>query len=82
MSRGPWKRENTQTKRVTSIDELPAICTPADAGLLIGFAPEYVSRLAAAGVIRAFKLGGRWRIRRDDLKAFIDRQAELATAGR
>lgn len=82
MSRGPWRRETQQVRRVTSIDELPAICTPADAGLLLGFAPEYVSRLAAVGAIRAFKIGGRWRLRRDDLQAFIDRQAELAAAGR
>lgn len=82
MSRGPWRREGQQVRRITSIDELPAICTPVDAGLLLGFAPEYVSRLAAVGAIQAFKLGGRWRIRREDLQSFITRQAELATAGR
>lgn len=43
--------------------------------------PEYVTRLCAAGTLRAKKLGNRWRIHPEDLAAFMrgaDAQAPAA----
>lgn len=80
MSRGPWKRPQPAAV-ITTEDQLPTVCTAVDAARLLRCTPEYVTRLASVGAIPGFKLGNRWRFRRDDLLAYLDRQAETALAG-
>ena len=33
-----------------------------------------VRKLIASGELKAFKVGGQWRIRKEDLDSYIDRQ--------
>lgn len=80
MSRGPWRRPQP-VETVVANDQLPTVCTAAEAGRLLRCTPEYVTRLAAAGAIQGFKLGNRWRFKREDLLDYLDRQAEAALAG-
>ncbi len=80
MSRGPWRRANPPTQKVQSIDDLPAICTPVDAGLLLSCTPETVTRLANVGVIRGFRVGKLWRFRREDLSDYVERQLQATKA--
>ncbi len=85
MSRGPWKRSVPVTMSVTPIrtaEELPMVCTPVEVGQLMRCTPEYVSRLAAVGVIQGFKLGGRWRFRREDVLGYLEREAARAASAR
>ncbi len=56
---------------VLSWDELPVICTCADVARTLQCTPEKVQRMAAGGEIQAFRLGPEWRIRKEDLLAYI-----------
>lgn len=79
MSRGPWNRP--QPAVITEEAQLPTVCTPVEAGRLLRCTPEYVTRMASVGAIRGFKLGNRWRFRKEDLLDYLDRQAKAALAG-
>lgn len=56
---------------VVSVDELPYLCTAADAGRLLHHTPEYIANLCSNRTIPAYKEGNLWLIRRDDLLDYI-----------
>ena len=55
-----------------NIEDLPVICTCADAGLLLRCSPEAVARMARDGKIPGVKRGNVWIFRREDLLAYVD----------
>ena len=79
MSSRPWRRE-PERKTIHSIEELPVICTTVEVGQLLRCTPEYVSRLASFQIISGFKVGNRWRFRREDVMAYVERLTTGATA--
>ena len=68
-------RPNKPLKVIHSVEELPYLCTCAEAGLLLRLYPERVAQLARAGVLPGAKVGPTksWLFRRDDLVAYMDR---------
>lgn len=75
MSRGPWRpRQEAQT--YTSSENIPLICTTAEAAQLLRCTPEYVSRLACFGILPGFKAGKGWRFHRGALFEYMDQQAQ------
>lgn len=52
-------------------DTYPLLLTPTEASELLRLKPKTVMGLCAAGKLPAFKLGGVWRIRRNDLWEMI-----------
>lgn len=67
---------------VVSVNELPYICTSADAGRLLRHTPEYINRLCLKGTLPAYKEGNIWLIRRDDLLGYIEQKFNLAAQKR
>ncbi len=80
MSRGPWNQARRGPAPVMDVADLPAVCTVADVARLLQCTGAYVSRIAAEGILPAFKLGNRWRFRRDDVRAYIDREVDAIEA--
>lgn len=61
------RRLSKPRRVIHSIDELPALCDAAEAGLYLRLNPEVVSRMARDGIIRGAKIGQSWRFRKADL---------------
>lgn len=61
------RRPNKPRRVIHSIDELPALCDAAEAGLYLRLNPEVVARMARNGVLRGAKIGQSWRFRKADL---------------
>ncbi len=59
---------------VLSWDQVPVICTCADVAKLFHCTVEKVQRMAQAGDIPAFRLGQEWRLRKEDVMAYIEGQ--------
>ncbi len=53
----PWPRRLAMTK--------------AEAAIAGGFSQRHLDRIIASGELRAFLVGGRWRIFPDDLESYI-----------
>lgn len=65
------RRPNKSRQVIASPEELPYICTAAEAGLLIRQNPETVQRMARAGTLPGRKQGQAWYFRRDDLMKYL-----------
>lgn len=63
-----------EAEPILSWDELPVICTCADVAQLLCCTQEKVQRMAAGGVLPAFRLGQEWRMRKEDVLAYIEAQ--------
>ena len=63
---------NRPLRVIRSIDELPVICTAAEAGLLLRLYPERVNAMAKDGILPGVKQGQRWYFKRDDIEAYIN----------
>ena len=50
--------------------------TPNDLAKILNLHPFTVTRLAREGKIPAFKVGGVWRFRKDQLEQWINRQTK------
>lgn len=77
MSRGLQRRfpsPKAAAQPVMAIDELPYICTAAEAGRFLRCTPEQIQRKASSGEIPGYKEGQEWRFRRDDLVAYLERK--------
>jgi len=48
------------------------LLTPKDVAEILQLAPRTVNNLILRGELEAKKIAGKWRIRRDDLEAFIN----------
>lgn len=70
------RRPSKPRRVITSVEELPYICTAAEAGLLIRQNPETVARMARDGVLPGRKQGQAWFFRRDDLVRYLDQLFE------
>ena len=57
---------------ITSVDELPVVCTAAEAGLLLRQTPEQIARMARDGILPGRKQGQSWFFRRDDLVRYLE----------
>lgn len=66
------KRPNKPRRVITSLDELPVLCTAAEAGLLLRLNPEAVARMAKNGVLKGAKQGQAWVFRRSDLEDYMN----------
>lgn len=68
------RRPVRETGPVQSWAELPVICTCADVAHLFHCTVEKVQKMAASGELPAFRLGPEWRLRKEDLQAYIEKQ--------
>lgn len=73
-------RPRYETEPILSWEELPVICTCADVAHLLCCTVEQVQRMASRGVLPAFRLGKEWRLRKEDVRAYIE--AQIAGGGR
>lgn len=67
-------RPRYETDPILSWEELPVICTCADVAHLLFCTVEQVQRMAARGDLPAFRLGKEWRLRKEDVLAYIEAQ--------
>ncbi|MCM1329982.1 MAG: helix-turn-helix domain-containing protein [Ruminococcus sp.] len=51
-------------------DEVPVVLDPPYVAWLLGCTDMYVRKLCREGKLPAFKLGGMWRVRKDELEAY------------
>lgn len=58
--------------KIASYDEIPLIVDCGYVAMLLGCSLNLVYKLCDEGEIKAFKVGKLWRIKREDLKKFID----------
>lgn len=61
-----------QTKYITNWDDVPVVVDLAYISLLLGISNEFARQLVSKGTIKAFKVGKYWRIKKEDLKSFIE----------
>lgn len=61
-----------RTKFITNWDEVPIVVDLAYISVLLGISNEYARQLVRDGIIKAFKVGKLWRIKKEDLKSFIE----------
>lgn len=59
-------------KCVYSWDEIPLVVDPAYIAMLLGCTNDLICKLLRAGKIKGFKVGDMWRVKRDDLKTFME----------
>ena len=67
-----WSRKvNNTTQRITSvdIDSLPPLIKVKTAALIRGNSDKFIRDQCAKGLIKASKLGGSWRINRDEFRS-------------
>lgn len=60
-------------KYIYSWDEIPYIIDPPYAGVVLGCTGATIRRLLREGKLKGFRVGEMWRIKRDDLKAYMER---------
>lgn len=65
-------RVNKPLRVISSIEELPVMCTVEEAGLLLRQSPETIYKLVASGALHGAKIGRTWCFRRSDLQSYID----------
>lgn len=73
MSRGPH-RPKRPIQQITSLDQLPLLCTSDEAARFLRCTVEQVQKLARLGGLPGFKAADSrsWLFRRDDLLNYID----------
>lgn len=59
--------EEKTRRDVLGTESLPALIDPKKAACLLGVTPRTITRLCAAGEIKAVRIAKRWRINRDAL---------------
>lgn len=77
MSRGPH-RPKQPIQQITSLDQLPLLCTASEAARLLRCTVEQVQKLARLGELPGFKAADSrsWLFRREDLLDYIDHLAK------
>lgn len=61
-----------KSKAVTSWENVPVIIDLPYACRIVGKSYDGLKKLCANGKFPAFKVGGEWRVDKDQLKAFIE----------
>lgn len=74
------KRPNKSRRAIISPEDLPYICTAAEAGLLIRQNPETVQKMAREGILPGRKQGQAWYFRRDDLLKYLSQLFDEAVS--
>jgi len=47
--------------------------TVNDVARILQYTPYYIRELCRSGELKAVRIGGHWRIKQEDLRAFVDR---------
>lgn len=63
-----------------TLDELPDICSTADLAAYWGVDRDTIGDLCRDGRLRSFQVGSLWKIRREDVREYEDRQRCRASA--
>lgn len=63
---------------MTEYDEWPELMTTEEVSVVLRTSPETVRRWVRKGDVPAIRLGGRWMLRKNDVKALLDPRPILA----
>lgn len=60
-----------KTKYVTDWSQVPVVVDVPYVSIMLGIHPNTVTKYLRTGVIKGFKVGCEWRIRKDAIAAFM-----------
>lgn len=67
-----------EDRAMAEYDEWPELMTPAEVGTVLRCAPGTVRRWIRVGIVPGIYLGGRWMLRKEDVKALLNPRPVLA----
>lgn len=59
-------------KYVYTWEEIPYVIDPPYAAFLLGCTTAMIRKLCRDGILKGFKVGDMWRIKKEDLKDFME----------
>lgn len=59
-------------KYIYSWDEIPLVVDPAYIAILLGCTTDLICKMLRNGKIKGFKVGDLWRVKKEDLKDFME----------